>query len=328
MSGQPESDICVIGSINIDLVVRSPRLPSAGETILGGRFATFPGGKGANQAVAATRLGARTALIGCIGSDDHGRVLQGVLQKESGLDLSRVHVRDGVPTGVALITVAEGGENTIVVAPGANAGLTVEDIREAKGIIEGSATLLVQLESPIEAVLEAMTIARAAGRTVVLNASPALKAGSERRDLLKGCDVLVVNRTEAAALAGVDPQVDPARIMLRVAESGPPTIIVTLGNQGAMFVHHGRPKRVPTVRVPALDSVGAGDAFAAALAVGWVDVAKAASRSDDEFRAVDAAAFRAAVAGALATGKRGAIPSMPTRAELDRGAAELERIGG
>lgn len=321
-------DVCVLGSVNIDLVVRSPRLPTAGETLLGGRFATFPGGKGANQAVAAARLGARTALVGCIGSDDHGRVLTEVLQKEPQLDLTHLLCREGLPTGVALITVAEGGENTIVVAPAANATLTQDDVRAAAGTIASAAVLLVQLETPLPAVQQAMEIARSAGRAVVLNASPAPKMSPEFIALLRQCDAVVVNRSEAAALAGIDAGIDPARLMLRVAEFGPSTIVVTLGAQGAMFVHYGRPKRVPTVRVTAIDAVGAGDAFVAALAVEWVKVAQSRPRSEEEFRLVEAGAFRAAVTGALAASKRGAIPSLPTGAEVDRAAAELERVGG
>lgn len=313
--GQP-ARVCVLGSINIDLVVRAPKLPAHGETVIGGRFATFPGGKGANQAVGASRLGASVSLIGCVGTDEHGRMLTGVLEKES-LDLSNLIHKEQTPTGVGLITVAEGGENTIVVAPGANATMTVEDVRKAESVIRAAQVLLVQFETPAAAIAEGIRIAEEAGVAVAINAAPAPVAGSASRELVRKARVLIVNKNEGAILAGVEPTLDPARVMLRLAEFGPPTVVMTLGAQGAIFIHRGRPKRVATIHVDAVDSVGAGDAFCASLAVGFTDVLGAVERSEDEFKRVEAAVHRACVAGALAATKRGAIPSLPTKAEVD-----------
>lgn len=309
--------VCVIGSINIDLMVRAPKIPGAGETVLGGRFSTFPGGKGANQAVAASRCGAEATLVGLVGDDDHGRVLMGALQKER-LELSRVQVRSGTPTGVALITSVEGGSNTIVVAPGANAQLSPEDVSGAEAAIGWADVVLAQLEVPVPAVLRAAEMARAAGKVFMLNAAPAPKASDALHELLRRTDVLVVNRSEGAAMANVDVGTDPARITLRLAELGIATVVVTVGALGAILVHHGRPRRISTVKVTALDSVGAGDAFCGCLAVGWAAVARAGHRSEEQFRLVDLAARRAAAAGALATTRRGAIPAIPTREEIDR----------
>lgn len=326
MSESSPSRLCVLGSINIDLVVRAPKLPAPGETVIGGRFATFPGGKGANQAVGAARLGSRVSLIGCVGSDEHGRMLTGVLQKES-LDLTYLMTKDQTPTGVGLITVAEGGENTIVVAPGANASMTVEDVQRAEPAIKAAQVLLVQFETPAAAIAEGIRIAREAGVAIAINAAPAPVAGSASRELVRQARVLIVNKNEGAILAGVESSLDPARVMLRLAELGPPTVVMTLGSQGAIFVHRGRPKRVSTISVEAVDSVGAGDAFCAALAVGLGDVLAAQERSDDEFRKVEAAVQRACVAGALAATRRGAIPSMPTRAELDAAMPQMASSG-
>lgn len=305
--------VCVIGSINMDLVVRAPRLPVAGESVMGTSFRRFPGGKGANQAVAARRMGGAVAMIGCVGDDAHGREMRGILERE-GIDVEHVLVREGSATGVGAITVADGGENSIVVVPGANATLTTDDLQRAKPVIESSEVLLAQLEVPLSCVLSAAMMARAAGRTFILNAAPARPLSSE---LLKLVDVLVVNRTEASTLSGLDASIEPARLALRLAESGPPAVVLTLGAQGAIVAYKGRPKRVATLHVQAVDAVGAGDAFAGALAVEWVKVRAAiSSRNPDEFRLVEEALAVASAAGALATTKAGAIPSLPQAAEV------------
>lgn len=318
-AGQPR--VCVIGSINMDLVVRAPRLPVAGETILGTSFRRFPGGKGANQAVAARRMGASVSMIGCVGDDAHGREMRGILEQEE-IDISHVLVREGGATGVGAITVADGGENSIVVVAGANGSLTPEDIQRARPVIEGSDVLLAQLEVPLSCVLAAAMMARAAGGTFILNAAPARPLSS---DLLKLVDVLVVNRTEASTLSGLDAGIEPARLALRLAENGPPAVVLTLGPQGSIVAYKGRPKRVQTLQVRAVDAVGAGDAFAGALAVRWVTVRAAIrERSPDEFRLVEEALSVASAAGALATLKPGAIPSLPGEPQV----AEAMRAAG
>ncbi|MEK6703265.1 MAG: ribokinase [Planctomycetota bacterium] len=321
--GERPPRVCVVGSVNMDLVVRAPRIPTPGETIMGRSFDTFPGGKGANQAVAAARLGASVALLGCVGNEAHGHQLARTLHDE-GIDLSRMlQRRDKTPTGVALIIVDDAGENTIVVAPGANLTLTAADIEDCRDVIESCDVLLLQLETPIDAVAMATKIAREAGKAIILNASPAL---AQARDVLRQCDLLIVNRTEAATMGGLEQYTEPGRLALRLAEIGPPTIVLTLGSQGAVMTHKGRPKRIPTLAVKAVDAVGAGDAFAGALATAYASVhAAAKAKSPEEFRLLERAMAFASAAGALATLKPGAIPSLPTLDEVLPRVAELEK---
>lgn len=298
----------------MDLVVRAPRIPVPGETVLGGSYRTFPGGKGANQAVAAARMGAHVSLIACLGDDAHGQRLRDAMTPE-GMDLSGLRVREKEATGLALITVAEGGENTIVVAPGANASLSPEDVQQSAVLITGADVLLVQLEVPLASVQAAAAIARGAGRCVVLNAAPARVLP---RELLSLVDVLIVNQTEAMRMLNIDSRLDPARLALRLPELGLTTVLLTLGSSGAIMAHKGRPKRLSPPGVRSVDSVGAGDAFCGALAVAWAEVHAAQKRKDHrEFELAEHAALVAAAAGALATTKPGAIPSMPTRADID-----------
>jgi ribokinase len=325
--GTPETSrpprICVVGSVNMDLVVRAPRIPTPGETVMGRSFETYAGGKGANQAVAAARLGGSVVLLGCIGNESHGQQLAQLLHQE-GIDLSRMlQRRDKTPTGVALIIVDDNGENTIVVAPGANATLTAKDIEDSRDVIESCDVLLLQLEVPIEAVAAAAKIARDAGRAVILNPSPALP---QAREVLRMCDLLIVNRTEAATLGGLEPYTEPGRLALRLGEIGPATIVLTLGAQGAIVAHKGRPKRVPTLSVKAVDAVGAGDAFAGAMAVAYAAVHQASkTRSPDEFRLLEKALSMASAAGALAAEKPGAISSLPRLEQVLPRVLELER---
>jgi len=302
--------VCVVGSLNMDLVVRTPRLPGAGETVLGGAYRTFPGGKGANQAVAAQRMGAKAALIGALGDDAHAAKVRAALEAE-GIDLTHVRTLPGELTGLALITVAEGGENSIVVAPGANAHLTPEAVQAAEIVIRAASVILLQLEIPTPAVAAAIKLAADASRTVILNAAPARILPPE---LLRQVDVLVVNRAEASRLLAVDPNMDPARLALRLPELGPPVAVLTLGAQGAILNHRGRPRRLPAHHVQAVDSTGAGDAFCGALAATWPP--KSLARGPEELRLAEQALLTASVAGALATTKSGAIPSLPTFAEV------------
>ncbi len=306
--------VCVVGSVNMDIVVRCQRLPKPGETLLGSSYKAFPGGKGANQAVAAARLGARVSFVGAVGDDAHGRELVKTLEGEA-IDLSHLFVRSGRASGLAMITVAEGGENTIIVAPGANATLTTDEIALARSAIENSDVLLMQLETPTSAVLAAAKIAAEAGKPVILNAAPARAIPPELSRLLS---VLIVNRTEAGILGGLDPSVEPSRLALRLADTGPTAVVLTLGSQGAVVAYRNRPKRVGSFGVQAVDAVGAGDAFAGALAFGWPAVHAAyKAKSPDEFALLDLALAMASAAGALATTKAGAIPSLPQKAEVD-----------
>ncbi|MFF8590645.1 ribokinase [Streptomyces sp. NPDC015220] len=294
-------DLLVVGSANADLVIGVERRPGAGETVLGSDLAVHPGGKGANQAVAAARLGARTALLARVGDDAHGRLLLDS-QRSAGVDPAGVLV-GGAPTGVALITVDPSGDNSIVVSPGANWRLTAEDVRGAAGLVRSSRVVSAQLEIPLETVVEAAR-ALAPGSRFVLNPSPPRELPQE---LLDACDPLIVNEHEAKVIlggdgAGDDPE-DWARALLA---RGPRSVVVTLGAEGALVASADGSVRVPSVKVDAVDTTGAGDAFTAALA--W--------RLGAGESLAEAAAYAARV-GAVAVTRRGAQESYPTAAEVD-----------
>ncbi|MBO0684173.1 MAG: ribokinase, partial [Candidatus Dormibacteraeota bacterium] len=251
--------VVVLGSLNRDYVVQVPRLPSAGQTVVGGgHLQLFSGGKGANQAVAAARLGAEVAMVGRVGDDDAGRVLVEGLEAD-GVDISGVAVDPAAPTGAALIVVEEGGQNLITVAPGANAAVGRKELELALGSLRAGDLLLLQLEIPMAAVRAAIGRAGAAGARVILNAAPAAKLDPE---VLRGLDVLVVNETEARALAGAPAQ-EAAGLLVR---RGPAAVVVTLGERGSLLQEGGRATEVAPHRVRAIDATGAGDAFAGGLA--------------------------------------------------------------
>jgi ribokinase len=292
--------ICVLGSLNMDLVVRTPRLPRPGETVPGGPLETFPGGKGANQAVAAARAGGRVAMIGAVGADEHGAALR------AGLELAgvepRLARRHGLATGVASITVDAAGENSIVVSAGANGSVDEALIDAEADAIAGADLLLVQLEVPAAAVLHAAQRARQHGVRLLLNAAPAAPLDPR---LLAATAILVVNRLEAIAVGGTDPDLPPDALARHLAAAGPALVVVTLGAAGAVACDGRQLYRQPGFAVDAVDSVAAGDAFVGALAV------ELAAGTD-----VAAALRFACAAGALATTRRGAQPSLPTRAEI------------
>ncbi|MEV7201830.1 ribokinase [Streptomyces griseoluteus] len=294
-------DLLVVGSANADLVIGVERRPGAGETVLGGDLAVHPGGKGANQAVAAARLGARTALLARIGDDGHGRLLLDSL-RSAGVDTTNVPA-GGAPTGVALITVDPSGDNSIVVSPGANSRLDAGDVRQAERLVRGSRVVSAQLEIPLETVVEVVRTL-GDGNRFVLNPSPPRPLPAE---VLAACDPLIVNEHEARvllgdALTGEDPA-DWARLLL---DAGPRSVVVTLGAEGALVCDASGARRVPPVKVDAVDTTGAGDAFTAALA--W----KLGSGAE----LAEAAAYAARV-GAAAVTRRGAQESYPTAAEVD-----------
>ena len=278
--------VVVVGSANIDITVRADRLPSPGETVLGTSVMVAEGGKGLNQAVTAARLGAEVALIGSLGDDEHGDRLRARLRDE-GIDIRSVLVGP-VPTGTAHVTVDARGDNVIVVVPGANAVLAASDVDRVAEVIEMADVLLASLEVPLDAVARAGEIAHAAGVRTVLNPAPAI-------GLPAGFDVIVPNETEAAALG-------------LPGSAGGADVVVTLGDHGALWVEPGgrRAHDVAPVAPPAVvDSTAAGDAFCGALAV-----ALAEGRGMP-----DALAF-AAAAGAWAVSVRGAVPSLPRRADV------------
>ncbi|HEY6596429.1 MAG TPA: ribokinase [Asanoa sp.] len=282
--------IAVVGSINLDIVVGVDRHPAPGETVLGDDRQELPGGKGANQAVAAARLGAEVAFVGRVGDDDAGRRLRNGLAAE-GVDVTHVRVDADAPTGVALIAVDRAGENTIVVSSGANARVSAADVEAARDVLANAAVTLVQHEVPEDAVAAAIA---AAGGTVVLNPAPA-------RPIVAPVDVLVPNRGELEALAGRagDP-VELARTL-----DAARAVVVTLGNEGAAVIKGSRVEHIPALRVDAVDTTGAGDAFCGALA-------QALDAGGD---LVDAARWAVRAAAASVT-KPGAQGGLPRRADL------------
>jgi ribokinase len=286
--------VVVVGSINLDLVVTTVRLPSAGETIPGSDFQRFGGGKGANQALAAARMGADVTLVAKVGDDESGAVLVRDLE-HAGVDVTQIG-RVAGPTGTAVITVDAEGHNTIVVVPGANAALSPADVEVARAVIEASDALLLQLEVPMETVVAAAELARAAGVAVFLNPSP-MQPLPDR--LLDGLAFLVVNETELAALT--DGTSDTGRLFAR----GVRQIVLTLGEEGARLIDADRSREIPSFRVTSIDSTAAGDAFLGALAATL------------SARGLDAALIAASAAGALATTRMGAQPSLPTLEEVE-----------
>ena len=252
--------IAVLGSVNLDIVVPVDRHPSPGETVLGGDRADLPGGKGANQAVAAARLGRAVGFVGRVGADAAGRMLRAALE-DAGVDLRHLREDAEAPSGVALIAVAPSGENTIIVSPGANARVGPDDVEAARELLAGAAVTLLQLEVPEEAIAAAV---RASGGTVVLNPAPA-RAVDPR--VLADVDVLVPNRLELGLLAAAPAPRDAGQAVgLARTVRGRGSVVVTLGADGAVVVEPDRVERVPAPEMEAMDTTGAGDAFCGALA--------------------------------------------------------------
>ena len=295
--------IIVVGSINTDIVVRAPRHPHPGETLIGSGVAEYPGGKGANQAVAAARAGGQVRMIGRVGGDDRGTQLRNGLAADD-VDVTHVGTCKHDPTGLAMITVDDAGENTIIVVSGANHKIRSVHVDDAvgAGVFSGGSVLLAQLECPLEVVTNSLRAARAAGLRTVLNAAPAQRLDD---DVLSSVDVLIVNEHELAIVTGC---ADPGDAM-RAAQRLVPTVVLTLGAKGSMFVDAATgdsPVAVNAFAVVAVDTTAAGDAFCGAFVVGL-----AANLSTEE------AVRRGNAAGALAATKAGAQPSLPTAADID-----------
>jgi ribokinase len=294
--------VAVVGSCNVDFTAGVRDLPQRGETVLGIRFSMVPGGKGENQAVAAARQGAATALIGCIGSDVFGDQIVAALHGD-GVDTSHLTRVPDQSTGIAQIVVDERGDNAIVVAPLANHALDRARVHAASEALRTARVVLAQLETPLDAVTAAFELGRAGGATTILNPAPALELPD-----LSLVDVIVPNETEAATLTG-DAVADAAgaqRAAGALRARGAAAVLVTLGHQGAVWVDEHRTLDVPAFPVDALDATAAGDAFCGALAAAF------ATGTD-----LEDALRRAAAAGALATTVAGALPSLPTAAAVD-----------
>ncbi len=297
--------LTVVGSLNMDLVVRTPRIPRPGETIIGKDFHTIPGGKGANQAVAAARLGAQVTMVGRVGDDDFGRALLNNL-RTAGINTDFVKVDPEAATGIALITVEDSGENNIVLASGSNMRLTVEDIEAAAEAIAQADIVLFQLESPLPAVEAGLRLAKERGVVTLLNPAPAQPLSDT---LLSYVDILVPNETETALLTGLPvttaAEIEKAAEHLRRVGVG--AVILTLGERGAFLCSDAGNAMFPAYRIEPVDTTAAGDAFVAGLAVAWAETGDLTS-----------AIPWANAAGALAAMKLGAQPSLPTRSEWEQ----------
>jgi len=252
-------DVVVVGSINADLVLQVTRHPHPGETVLGHNSVTLPGGKGANQAVAAARLGANVAMVGAVGTDAHADVALSGL-REAGVDLSHVRTAPG-PTGLAVVTLSDDSENSIIVIPGANDAVTPDAVDAAAPLIGAARVCVLQAEIPLDAMIRTVETAHRLGVRVVLNVAPATTLPEH---VVRLADPLVVNEHEAAILLGRE--VDPERAAPDLAALGVPSVVVTLGPAGVSGVDRGAAWSLPARRVEARDTTGAGDAFVGALA--------------------------------------------------------------
>ena len=300
--------VTVVGSANVDLVIRSERKPTTGETLIGETFDIFTGGKGFNQATAAARLGAGVTLIGRIGDDLFGEMLRNAMATEH-IDSQFVKNDAEAGTGVANIVVEPDGDNSIIVVPRANMCLTPTDIDEAEIRIAEADVLLLQLETPIDASQRAVEIAKANDTIVILDPAPARPLP---KSLLAQVDILTPNVSEAAVLAGQEVTTPEAGVTVakalqsQMATDGFSAVVLTLGEQGVLLCAPMQTEHIPAVPVEAVDTTGAGDAFCGALAT-------ALANGDD---LLDAITF-ANSAGAAAVTVLGATPSMPTRQRIE-----------
>jgi ribokinase len=299
------AEICVVGGINMDLVVQVPHIPRPGETVQGGEAAKFPGGKGSNQAVAVRRLGAAVAMVGQVGADAFGDELLTTLGA-AGVEAGGVRRVQGRATGVALIAVAPDGQNSIVVAPGANMAWEDAAVRDAERLAASCRVLVANLEVSPPVIAGVIRSAKRSGATVILNPAPH-RRGDE------GCfgdvDILVPNEVEAALFAGVAPQSvkDWVEVAGCLRTLGPRTVIVTLAAEGSLIVNDDGAVRIPSFHVPVVDTTAAGDAFVGALAVALL-----------RGLTLREAVRYANACGALAVTRAGAQPSLPTRVEVER----------
>jgi len=298
-------DICVVGGINMDLVVQVPHIPRPGETVHGGEVARFPGGKGANQAVAASRLEASVTLVGQVGADAFGGELLDTLAA-AGVGTAGVRRVADSATGVALISVASDGQNAIVVAPGANMAWDRAAVADVEREVAGCRILVLNLEVPPAVIAQAVRAAKRGGAQVILNPAP-YRSGDEA--CFDEVDLFVPNQVEAACFAGLEPSAvtDWGAVGRRIRQLGLQTVIITLAGDGSVIVSGAGTTRVPGFSVPVVDTTAAGDAFVGGLA--------AALLRDPPM--TDAVRF-ANACGAMAVTRAGAQPSLPQRAEVER----------
>lgn len=295
--------LLIIGSANADLVTRVPRCPKPGESLVGSSFATLPGGKGANQAVAASRLGAVTRFAGCVGNDALGEMLRHSLTS-AGVDIAHLKTHPAEPTGTAVILVEDSGQNAIVVTPAANYGILPGDLKSLEPVFRESDVVLLQLETPLETVDAALDMARFTGVMSILDAGPAQRVAPE---LIRKADIVSPNETETEAITGIAIRShdDAANAATALQKMGAREVVLKLGSLGCFYAGPDR-LYVPAFDVDAVDTTAAGDAFTAALALNWNVMPK-----------FDALRF-ANAAGALAATRPGAQPSMPALKEVEQ----------
>lgn len=301
----PAPVVTVVGSLNMDLVIRVPRIPRPGETVLGGDMARFRGGKGANQAVAAARLGARTAMIGRVGDDDFGASLRETMLQD-GIDVSRLIATPATPSGVGMIFVGPNGQNAIAVASGANSRVTTSDVEAAGDVLRASRVCLLQLEIPLETVVNTLRSCRRLGVMTVLDYAPA--PANAPPGLLEA-DIVSPNEHEAAEMLGLDPHAehDPLELAKGIRSRGARCVVLKLGSRGALWHDRHETVHLPALPIQPVDTTAAGDAFTAALAVSLANGGKAAA----SLRFANAA-------GAAACLTMGAMPSMPDRPRVEQ----------
>jgi ribokinase len=305
-AARAQGRVAVVGSLNMDLVVRAPRLPNPGETLAGSAFAQVAGGKGGNQAVAAARLGAQVAMVGRVGADSNGEVLRAGLAAE-GIDCAALETSSGAPTGVALIVVDDASQNAIVIVAGSNGEVTPATLARHEAALAHADVVVCQLETPTDAVEAALAAARRLGKITILNPAPAV--GPLPAHWLPLIDYLVPNELEAATLTGLPASTpeDAARAALALRDAGARNVLVTLGAQGVCALLDGAaPTHLPAPRVSAVDTTAAGDTFIGALA----------ARLAAGEAALDALTF-ALRAASISVTRAGAQPSIPTLAELE-----------
>lgn len=299
-----QGHIVVVGSINMDLVGKTERMPRGGETLMGSDFRMVPGGKGANQAVAVARAGGHVKMMGRVGADVFGE--QHIANfRDNGVDTHLVQITPGVPTGVAIILVDSAGENSIVVVAGANNSVTPEDLQAAQGILETADIVLLQLEIPLETVEAAIRIAKEAGVPVILDPGPARPLKPET---LAQVDIITPNEHEAQVLAGEEMHNmdDAYRIAAKLLGYGIKTVLLKLGGDGVIIATAEGMEHIPAHRVTVEDTTAAGDSFAGGLAVALAE----------GYSLRNAVLFANAV-GALAVTRLGAQSAIPTRAEIE-----------
>jgi len=297
--------ILVIGSSNTDMIVKVPEIPHPGQTVLGGEFITAPGGKGANQAVGAARAGGDVTFIARVGDDMFGKRAVEGFQKD-GINVDHVFRDSRSPSGVALIFVAASGQNSIAVAPGANAKLSAADVHRSAAAFRGASAVLMQLEIPLNTVTNTAELAARRDVPVILNPAPAQPLPG---NLLKRVSILTPNEAEASALSGVEVRdaASAARSAARLQKRGVGTVIITLGARGAFVTSAGMSQLVPGFKVKAVDTTAAGDVFNGALAVAL-----------GEGKPLLEAVRFANAAAAISVTRLGAQPSAPTREEIER----------